>query len=49
MCHVNAQVTEANLTMAFRKVDVEAGLAKLDASGWRPLRPAQLRELGLTT
>ncbi|TDD02954.1 DUF4158 domain-containing protein [Nonomuraea deserti] len=29
-------------------VDVEAELAKLDTSGWRPLRPAQLRELGLT-
>ncbi|WP_318528368.1 Tn3 family transposase [Nonomuraea gerenzanensis] len=28
-------------------VDVEAELAKLDTSGWRPLRPAQLRELGL--
>jgi TnpA family transposase len=29
-------------------VDVEAELAKLDTAGWRPLRPAQLRELGLT-
>jgi hypothetical protein len=29
-------------------VDVEAELAKLDGSGWRPLRPAQLRQLGLT-
>nr|WP_236667593.1 transposase [Nonomuraea sp. K271] len=29
-------------------VDVEAQLAKLDTSGWRPPRPAQLRELGLT-
>ncbi|MEV4182223.1 hypothetical protein AB0J28_12370 [Streptosporangium canum] len=29
-------------------VDVEAELAKLDTNGWRPLRPAQLRELGLT-
>ncbi|WP_310714602.1 Tn3 family transposase [Nonomuraea sp. 3-1Str] len=29
-------------------VDVEAELAKLDTSGWRPLRPAQLRDLGLT-
>ncbi|GAA2418440.1 hypothetical protein GCM10010404_91310 [Nonomuraea africana] len=29
-------------------VDVEAELAKLDTSGWRPLRPAQLRELRLT-
>ncbi|MER5325843.1 hypothetical protein [Streptosporangium roseum] len=29
-------------------VDVEAEPAKLDTSGWRPLRPAQLRELGLT-
>ncbi|MEU0567287.1 Tn3 family transposase [Nonomuraea sp. NPDC005983] len=29
-------------------IDVEAELAKLDTSGWRPLRPAQLRELGLT-
>jgi hypothetical protein len=28
--------------------DVEAQLAKLDTSAWRPLRPAQLRELGLT-
>jgi hypothetical protein len=28
-------------------VDVEAELAKLDPSGWRPLRPAQLRRLGL--
>ncbi|MGW5682912.1 Tn3 family transposase [Nonomuraea sp. NPDC003754] len=27
-------------------VDVEAELAKL-SDGWRPLRPAQLRELGL--
>ncbi|MEV4078533.1 hypothetical protein [Nonomuraea fuscirosea] len=33
---------------SFGKVDVEAELAKLDTSGWRPLRPAQLRELGLT-
>lgn len=29
-------------------VDVEAELAKLDGFGWRPLRPAQLRQLGLT-
>ncbi|MEU0568880.1 hypothetical protein ABZ297_26365 [Nonomuraea sp. NPDC005983] len=29
-------------------MDVEAELAKLDTSGSRPLRPAQLRELGLT-
>jgi TnpA family transposase len=29
-------------------VDVEAELAKLDGGGWRPLRPAQLRQLGLT-
>lgn len=29
-------------------VDVEAELAKLDGAGWRPLRPAQLRQLGLT-
>lgn len=29
-------------------VDVEAELAKLDTSGWRPLRLAQLREPGLT-
>nr|WP_236667562.1 transposase [Nonomuraea sp. K271] len=29
-------------------VDVEAELAKLDTGGWRPLRPAQLHELGLT-
>lgn len=29
-------------------VGVEAEPAKLDTSGWRPLRPAQLRELGLT-
>ncbi|MBT2225138.1 Tn3 family transposase [Nonomuraea sp. NEAU-A123] len=29
-------------------VDVEAELAKLDTSGWRLLRPVQLRELGLT-
>ncbi|YCK40230.1 hypothetical protein ACNF49_41050 [Actinomadura sp. ATCC 39365] len=28
-------------------VDAEAELAKLDTSGWRPLRPVQLRELGL--
>jgi hypothetical protein len=29
-------------------VDVEAELAKLDGTGWRPLRPAQLRQLGPT-
>ncbi|GII94365.1 DDE transposase [Sinosporangium siamense] len=29
-------------------VDVDAELAKLGTGGWRPLRPAQLRELGLT-
>jgi hypothetical protein len=28
-------------------VDIEAELAKLDVGGWRPLRPAQLPELGL--
>ncbi|MGI5291403.1 hypothetical protein ACQEVF_49970 [Nonomuraea polychroma] len=28
-------------------VDVEAELAKLDTSGWRPLRAAKLRELGV--
>jgi TnpA family transposase len=28
-------------------VDVEAELAKLDGGGWRPLRAAQLRDLGL--
>jgi TnpA family transposase len=28
-------------------LDIEAELAKLDTGGWRPLRPAQLRELGL--
>ncbi|WP_030920583.1 hypothetical protein [Streptosporangium amethystogenes] len=28
-------------------VDVEAEPAKLDTGDWRPLRPAQLRELGL--
>ncbi|MEU8399418.1 hypothetical protein AB0C28_29850 [Nonomuraea sp. NPDC048892] len=33
---------------SFSKVHVEAELAKLDTSGWRPLRPTQLRELGLT-
>lgn len=30
-------------------VDVEAELTKLDTGGWRPLRPAQLRELVLTS
>lgn len=30
------------------KYGMEAELAKLDTSGWRPLRPAQLRELGMT-
>ncbi len=29
-------------------VNVEAELGKLDGGGSRPLRPAQLRELGLT-
>lgn len=29
-------------------VYVEAELAELDGTGWRPLRPAQLRDLGLT-
>jgi hypothetical protein len=28
-------------------VDVKAELAKLDGGGWRPLRAAQLRDLGL--
>jgi hypothetical protein len=32
----------------FGVIDVEAELAKLDGTGWRPLRPAQLRQLGLT-
>ncbi|MFI0351971.1 Tn3 family transposase [Actinomadura sp. 9N407] len=32
----------------FGVINVEAELAKLDGAGWRPLRPAQLRRLGLT-
>lgn len=44
---MNTQLRAHPQATACRKVEVEAEPVKLDTSGRRPLRPAQLRELGL--
>ncbi|MFI6928608.1 hypothetical protein ACIBIZ_52425 [Nonomuraea spiralis] len=44
---MNPQLRAHTQATAFRKVDIEAELAKLD-DGWRPLRPTLVNESGTT-